>query len=259
MAKYEKLETLNLQDNVEISAVPAFVAGLTSLQEIRLERNDLEQLPAFLGGLPNIRVIGLNANKKIHCPPKSLIEMGSDVIIAYLKSLQENTIACFCGKMLILGMENMGKTSLLSVIKNDKKNKKSFFSPNKTQGPITLSTDGVDIHTVTFDEVLKEPPAEGPIITEKKLFRKQYLERLILSIWDFAGQDTYYTTHEFFLTDNAIYTVVWDIRKPIEECRVDFWLKSIQARAPTAPVILVATHVDLIDKSQLNTVLEEGV
>lgn len=49
----------NLQNNPEITAIPAFIAGLNELQEIRLDNNNIEQIPAFLGGLPKIRFIGM--------------------------------------------------------------------------------------------------------------------------------------------------------------------------------------------------------
>ncbi len=38
----------------------------------------------------------------------------------------------------------------------------------------------------------------------------------------------------------------------------DFWLKSIQARAPTAPVFLVGTHVDLVESHKVAAVMQEG-
>jgi GTPase SAR1 family protein len=65
-------------------------------------------------------------------------------------------------------------------------------------------------------------------------------------IWDFAGQDIYYAVHQLFLSPNALYLVVWDIRRRPEEARVSFWLNSIQTRAPNAAVVLVGTHVDAI-------------
>lgn len=30
-------------------------------------------------------------------------------------------------------------------------------------------------------------------------------------IWDFAGQEVYYTTHQFFLTTRSIYVIVFSI------------------------------------------------
>jgi hypothetical protein len=39
-----------------------------------------------------------------------------------------------------------------------------------------------------------------------------------LGIWDFAGQEVYYTTHQFFLTTRSIYVIVFSILPPIIFC-----------------------------------------
>ncbi|KAL3887731.1 hypothetical protein ACJMK2_000124 [Sinanodonta woodiana] len=89
-----------------------------------------------------------------------------------------------------------------------------------------------------------------------------------LSIWDFAGQYTFYTTHQAFLTSRAIYLLVIDLSQQItdfiqdDKCFLDaegiklhkvfdliqIWMNSIHSSvlSPDAivPVILVGTHVD---------------
>lgn len=67
-------------------------------------------------------------------------------------------------------------------------------------------------------------------------------------VWDFAGQDVYYTTHSFFLTPNTIYLVVFDLSRTDSEqmSRIDYWIQSIQTRAGTSLsyILLVGTHTD---------------
>ncbi|XP_030844784.1 probable serine/threonine-protein kinase roco4 [Strongylocentrotus purpuratus] len=41
-------------------------------------------------------------------------------------------------------------------------------------------------------------------------------EGVSLSIWDFAGQDIYYTTHQVFLTWRAIYVIVFDLSRRLD-------------------------------------------
>ncbi|XP_030844818.1 uncharacterized protein LOC100888746 [Strongylocentrotus purpuratus] len=41
-------------------------------------------------------------------------------------------------------------------------------------------------------------------------------EGVSLSIWDFAGQDIYYTTHQVFLTWRAIYVIVFDLSRSLD-------------------------------------------
>eukprot|EP00057_Strongylocentrotus_purpuratus_P028957 XP_011683431.1 PREDICTED: uncharacterized protein LOC753977 [Strongylocentrotus purpuratus] len=41
-------------------------------------------------------------------------------------------------------------------------------------------------------------------------------ERVSFSIWDFAGHDVYYTTHQVFLTWRAIYVIVFDLSRSLD-------------------------------------------
>src|SRR5205823_2277128 len=63
--------------------------------------------------------------------------------------------------------------------------------------------------------------------------------------WDFAGQEVYYSTHAFFLSNRSVYLVVWSLTASEDTQRVLYWLQSIQSRAPKAPVMLVGTHADV--------------
>ena len=63
-------------------------------------------------------------------------------------------------------------------------------------------------------------------------------------MWDAAGQEVYETTHQFFLSNRCIYVVVFDLRFPEDKSKVEFWLQSVYARAPDAPVLVVGTHRD---------------
>ncbi|KAK3611478.1 hypothetical protein CHS0354_039089 [Potamilus streckersoni] len=96
-----------------------------------------------------------------------------------------------------------------------------------------------------------------------------------VSVWDFAGQYSFYTTHQTFLTRRAIYLLVSDvsghITDPVDDdcyfhsegimkCRVceviNIWLNSIHTCAPSPeagipPVILVGTHLDKISQKKL--------
>lgn len=61
---------------------------------------------------------------------------------------------------------------------------------------------------------------------------------------DFGGQDIYYSTHAFFLSENSLYVIVWNISKPKEKERVGYWYRTIQSIAPRSSILLVGTHLD---------------
>ena len=72
-----------------------------------------------------------------------------------------------------------------------------------------------------------------------------------ISIWDYGGQSVFYTLHHLFLTRFGVYLVVFNLTELLE--RPDessnyllFWLNSIKLHAPSAPVLLVGTFLDLL-------------
>lgn len=95
------------------------------------------------------------------------------------------------------------------------------------------------------------------------------------SVWDFAGQNIYYTTHHFFLNNRSIYLLLMDVSKPLKTNDKDcstfaaisggsftsldafkFWLKSIHlystfsGRKAQKSVILVGTHKDKLEGTE---------
>ncbi|KAK3587048.1 hypothetical protein CHS0354_008076 [Potamilus streckersoni] len=111
---------------------------------------------------------------------------------------------------------------------------------------------------------------------------KSRVEYAPLSMWDFAGQYIFYTTHQTFLTRRAIYLLVTDLSRHITDlvnddevffdsrgkqvCKVydlvEIWLNSIHSCAPSTeagspPVILVGTHVDKLPKESRPRVIAE--
>ena len=65
------------------------------------------------------------------------------------------------------------------------------------------------------------------------------------SVWDFAGQEEYYATHQVFLSKKSLYLAVWNIldeRTGMEELRP--WINNIISRAPKSRIIIVGTHCD---------------
>lgn len=65
-----------------------------------------------------------------------------------------------------------------------------------------------------------------------------------VSVWDFAGQEIYYTTHQFFLSRRSLYLLLFNLCNAASETRVEFWLQSLKTRVPNADVIIVGTHAE---------------
>ena len=41
--------------------------------------------------------------------------------------------------------------------------------------------------------------------------------KMVLNIWDFAGKEVYYATHQIFLTSRALYVFVFNLTHDLEE------------------------------------------
>ena len=76
-----------------------------------------------------------------------------------------------------------------------------------------------------------------------------------IAIWDFGGQEVFYTLHHLFLTEYSVYLVMFDMRKILtqnERVRanalkyISFWVNSVFLHAPNAPVLLAGTYADVI-------------
>lgn len=54
---------------------------------------------------------------------------------------------------------------------------------------------------------------------KKILFKKNHLrgEKMYVSYWDFAGQSTFYSAHQVFLSPSAVYVLVVDLSKDFKE------------------------------------------
>eukprot|EP00903_Cladosiphon_okamuranus_P019169 g17631.t1 len=75
-------------------------------------------------------------------------------------------------------------------------------------------------------------------------------------IYDVAGQITYYGLHQFFLTERAVYVVVWDATrfeglsgKDLDgaiEANILEWESLLHIRTPLCTVMLVASHYDML-------------
>ena len=96
-------------------------------------------------------------------------------------------------------------------------------------------------------------PTDG---IEMKSWTPTDIENTVVYFWDFAGQELYYATHHFFLTDNSINLIVFDCTKSLLENRLLFWLNSIQSRCPGSHILLVGSFAENIKQEEIETISE---
>lgn len=76
-----------------------------------------------------------------------------------------------------------------------------------------------------------------------------------------SQQELYYVTHQFFLSNNSIYLLVFDLSKP-DYKQLDYWLQNIlvsrvkeddhlKRKSWNTPTVIVGTHLDLCSADQV--------
>ncbi|MDP2439088.1 MAG: protein kinase [archaeon] len=230
----KKLKSLNLAAN-KLAALPEALHTLSKLVELSIASNLFTTLPDFMPHMRGIQKFDCSLNK-LKNVPKALLARGDKLVLSYLRELHSATKQCYKMKILTVGQGNVGKTSLLSTFFKMAKGKTTRSSrklrwkreESKTSSKANVATDGIDITDVQVKSKRLPDPAD----------------RLELSLWDFAGQDVYCTTHNFFLSGRAIYVMVFDMVNLSSISNLEYWFNSISVRAPDSPVIIVGTHLD---------------
>ncbi|WP_255955284.1 leucine-rich repeat domain-containing protein [Streptomyces odontomachi] len=207
------LQTLYLEEN-ELSALPESIGDLTNLNMLVLSGNELSTLPVRIGSLDPLKTLNLERNP-LTTPPPEVVAAGLEAVKAFMAGLATASVRQWASKVLLVGQGRAGKTSLLRALREE------GFDPQEE------STHGL---RVTSLDMPHPDPALGGVTMN-------------LSAWDFGGQEIYHATHQFFLSERSLFLLLWDAQVGWRESRLYYWLDMIKARAPKAPVVLVATHI----------------
>lgn len=80
---------------------------------------------------------------------------------------------------------------------------------------------------------------------------------------DISIQEEYYATHQCFLTKRSLYLLVWNVQDGEEGVKaLKPWLENIESCAPQAPVMIIATHFDLLsfrERDRIKTKMEAKI
>jgi len=209
IAHLKNLEWLYLDRN-QFQFLPPELAKLRNLKVLSLTHNQLVEIPAALVELPYLTVLSVEHNPLLF-PPSEIVVQGTRALLTYLRGTLQIRKQ-WTAKLLVMGEMGVGKTALV------RKLRKEPFQVY--QEP----TQGIAVSSWSVESATK--------VT------------LPMNIWDFGGKAVYQAVHQFFLTNRALYMLVWNAKLGYERGRLYYWLDVIQAKAPDSPILLVATHLD---------------
>eukprot|EP00903_Cladosiphon_okamuranus_P010532 g9962.t1 len=244
-----KLTCLRLSENQLTGTVPLGVWRLSSLMQLELMDNLLthftdpegetaatgvvldcmERLERHGAAFPALYGFSAAGNPW-EFPPEAVVANGLESIRKYYHTWEQcdfSLVEVLALKVVFVGAYGAGKTSLARSITMGRGDRTPDVDEN------SRTTVGVDLHSHNL--------SNG---TECK-------------IYDVAGQITYYGLHQFFLTERAVYVIVWDATKfeglrgnDLDEAIEDNileWVSLLHMRTPLCTVMLVGSHCDLLD------------
>ncbi len=163
----------------------SFVRNLNRLQKLNLAWNPIYTMTHFIHLIKkNIPILINNRDENginlhgcpIEAPPREIIQRGNEAVLRYFNELEKGKIPNDTLKLILLGNTTAGKTSLIKYLMYEE------FSSKQN------STHGMEI----------------------TLWQPQELKGININVWDFGGQEYYHATHRLFLSNNAVYILLWD-------------------------------------------------
>ncbi|XP_058256583.1 leucine-rich repeat serine/threonine-protein kinase 1 isoform X2 [Hemibagrus wyckioides] len=216
----DSLEVLFLNDN-QLECVPPSLCTLKTLSELYLSNNPgIQELPAELGQLSNLWQLDIE-ELNITNVPADVCKDGPASVLAFLRAELRCAEPCRLMKLMFVGPPRQGKSALLEALQTGRN---SPFS----------SSD----HSIRTSSWILERPSGV----------KNNIDCVSFNVWDIGGPASMSTVNQCFFTDKALYVVVWNLALGEEAvANLQSWLLNIEARAPNSAVVVIGTHLDLID------------
>lgn len=211
-----RLERLDLSRN-QFKALPISIGRLARLRALNLQDNRLEVLPDTMEALTALQELKLAQNPGLRIPPEVLGDPREPPtprsILFYYFNLRRSR-PLNEGKLILVGHGGVGKTSLVNRLVHGRFN----LYEEKTAGVVVEP----------WDIVVRSP--EGAV-------------RLRLHVWDFGGQEIMHATHQFFLTERALYVIVIGCRVGQGDWEVEYWLRLVSSFGGSSPIIIVLNRI----------------
>ena len=214
------LKNLNISNN-RFYTVPHCVCSFVGLTTLNIANNSrIRNLQPEIGRLKCLCVLNLNGLDNLKDPPRSVRVTTADCIQYLSSRLHSTSLRSTRGyyhmKMMLVGKQAMGKSTIVARLHNNKIGSES--------------TVGIDI-------------------SEWK-YSPSYIKKTFhFSIWDFAGQEEYYATHQCCLSNRSLYLLVWNVTEgDAGVADLKPWLNNISVRAPDSCIIVVGTFLDEVSE-----------
>lgn len=129
--------------------MPEWVEQLTSAKKIDLSFNQINVLPFFLTQMTNLKEVRLEGNP-LESIPTEVKEGGLKRLLVYLRQLEVSRVKWNRVKLMFVGKEAVGKTTLLRAFRKHLGDTKAPHSPRKHSGTLSLKSFGrIKVYAIT--------------------------------------------------------------------------------------------------------------
>jgi GTPase SAR1 family protein len=247
LSQMSQFTSLDLQKNC-FNAFPTSLCKVERLIDLDISHNSIQSLPVNLldsGCLSNLQKFKFH-NNRMTSPMENAVKEND--ILGLRDYLQSKKIRNQELKVVLIGTEEAGKTTLSkSIIEH--------FGNEDRESPL-VSTPLLDVPHFEINRlsrIITPTKSTVGIDIRQCVVNNEENRDIALHLWDFAGQDLYHSVHEVFFSENALYILVWDVRKTNYEDTIYFWVDLITARVQGPTILIVATHLDGSQSSDLSS------
>ncbi|HRK83921.1 MAG TPA: COR domain-containing protein [Saprospiraceae bacterium] len=226
----------------EIKEISGKISQLANLKTLYLKGNQLQEVPESLVRLEQLESVFLEGNPMYLTPLYDWTGNRLPQLRTYFSSLEDSSEKSYTAKLIFIGKGSEGKTTLAE----------RLINPNITTEKLKAIklTEGIEI------KKLNNIYAED---------NKNY----DISMWDFGGQEILRNIHHLFLTDSALYILLWSSRSAENKyAYFKEWLSIVNAENPDSKVKVILIQnkareegaiTDLIDQEKLKKIFPKLV
>ena len=228
------LNWVNLSNNESLSQVPEWVCILPHLSLLNLEKlPHLTSLTPYLAYCRNLCILKIDVRRLVSPRASDVLHGGTRAIMAYLRCQLRGSTPYRHLKLVLIGSNGVGKSTLFSQLVRLKSHPASLASVTNSH----VSFAALDYRG--------SGDGGGGRGEEDHGRRGRYRPKVTFHLVDLSSGGLTQSAQQCFLTYRTLYLCLWDTTKGIDSLRsLSPWLRRIQASVPGSSILLIGTHID---------------
>jgi hypothetical protein len=170
---------------------------------------------------------GFHLGALIDALPPDIAQMSNNDMLVYLRSIgNDDGEDVYRLKLMVVGYSGVGKTTLLNALQLHAKDACNAVNLSGDAGTANINQNSEK------EDGMSPKTTDGiRVVNWSTPHPDDAAKRIDALCWDFAGQQTYYSCHQVFLTLRSTYLVVFNSRTTTAQDTesLDFWLDSLSA------------------------------